>query len=87
MITNNDRDHRVAAWLQSAASANAIEAATKNLGARAWPARIAKQLGLEVPDSVWADPVDPVDAERSAQIKAQHLADLRALRASFKSGV
>jgi hypothetical protein len=87
MITKNDRDGRIAAWLQSAASADAIAAATENLGARAWPAKIAKQLGLEVPDSVWADPVDPLESERSAQIKAQHLADLRALRASFKSGV
>jgi hypothetical protein len=84
MITNNARDLRIASWLQSAASADTIAAATAKLGTRAWPAKIAKELGLEVPDNVWAD---PVDVERSAQIKAQHLADLRALRARFKSGV
>lgn len=54
MITENERDHRAAAWLIEQFGAEAVaEAETRLKGARKpYPSNLAKVLGVTLPESL-----------------------------------
>lgn len=68
MIIKDERDQRVAIWVQSWATPEQIAGAEAKLAHRAWPGKVAQMLGRsKIPDEVW----DPVAAAEAAAIKAQ----------------
>ena len=82
MIIINERDHRVAQWLATVATPEQIAAAVAKLGSRAWPTKLAKQLGHpKIPADVW----DPAAVAAAAVVRAEARVRMGELRDEFKA--
>jgi hypothetical protein len=69
MIISNPRDERVAAWVATWATPAQVAQAVAELGAQAWPARVAKRLGRgKIPPEVWDEAPKPPSAEIRAKL-------------------